>query len=42
VLIGVLWALVKRLPPGWALADPVTGEFLNARREPGVADPGCQ
>jgi hypothetical protein len=44
VLIGGLWALVKRFPSGWALADPVTGEFLSAQRERGwltlaVSDP---
>jgi len=35
VLIRRLWALVKRLPPGRAFADPVTGELLSAERERG-------
>jgi hypothetical protein len=35
VLIRRLWALVKRLSPGRASADPVTGELLSAERERG-------
>jgi hypothetical protein len=30
-----LWALVKRIPPGWVFADPVTGELLSVERERG-------
>jgi hypothetical protein len=44
VLLRRLWAAVKRIPSGYVLADPDTGELLSAEREKGwltlaVTDP---
>jgi hypothetical protein len=44
VLLRRLWAAVKRIPPGYVLADPGTGELLSAERDKGwltlaVTDP---
>jgi hypothetical protein len=44
VLLRRLWAAVKRIPSGYVLADPQTGELLSAEREKGwltlaVTDP---
>ncbi len=32
VLLRRLWAAVKRIPSGYVLADPATGELLNVER----------
>ncbi len=44
VLLRKLWAAVKRIPSGYVLCDPDTGELLGAERERGcltlaVTDP---
>ena len=44
VLIGKLWATVKRIPAGTVLDDPVTGSRVSAERDGGflilsIADP---
>jgi hypothetical protein len=44
VLLGKLWATVKRIPSGYVLCDPDTGELLCVERERGwltlaVVDP---
>lgn len=44
VLLRRLWAAVRRIPSGYVLADPETGELLSAEREKGwltlaVTDP---
>jgi hypothetical protein len=44
VLIGKLWAAVKRIPPGTVLEDPVTRSRVSAERDGGflmlaIADP---
>jgi len=44
VLLRKLWIAVKRIPSGYVLADPDTGELLSAEREKGwltlaVTDP---
>jgi hypothetical protein len=44
VLVRRLWTAVKRIPPGYVIADPDTGELISVDRERGwltlaVADP---
>lgn len=44
VLVRQLWAVVKRIPPGYVIAGPDTGELISVERERGwltvaVADP---
>jgi hypothetical protein len=44
VLVRRLWRAVKRIPPGYVIADPDTGELISVERERGwltlaVADP---
>jgi hypothetical protein len=44
VLVRQLWRAVKRIPPGYVIADPDTGELISVERERGwltlaVADP---